>query len=56
MPERFGIIDFYLSHCHQCAIMGYERRDLRLLDVGKPGSLAEAKAFLEKTAQPLPSF
>ena len=30
MPERFGIIDFYLKYCHQCAFLGYEKKDLQL--------------------------
>lgn len=47
MPERFGIIDFYLKYCHQCAFIGLEQKDLRLLDVGKLDSLSEAEKFLE---------
>ncbi len=46
MPERFGIIDFYLKHCHQCAFLGYEQKDLRLLDVGKLDTLDQAEQFL----------
>ena len=49
MPERFGIIDFYLKHCHQCAFMGYEKKDLRLLDVGKLDTLEQAEVFLSNT-------
>lgn len=47
MPERFGIIDFYLKYCHQCAFIGLEQKDLRLLDVGKLDSLSEAEKFLK---------
>lgn len=47
MPSRFGIIDFYLKYCHQCAFLGYEKKDLRLMDVGKLGTLSEAEAFLQ---------
>ena len=47
MPERFGIIDFYLKFCHQCAILGYEQKDLQLLDVGKLNSLELAEAFIK---------
>ena len=47
MSERFGIIDFYLKYCHQCAFIGLEQKDLRLLDVGKLDSLSEAEKFLE---------
>ena len=47
MPERFGIIDFYLEHCHRYAFIGEEKKDLRLLDVGKLDTLREAEMFLE---------
>ena len=47
MPERFGIIDFYLKFCHQCAFLGYEQKDLQLLDVGKLNSLELAEAFIK---------
>ena len=47
MPLRFGIIDFYLKYCHQCAFFGYEKRDLRLMDVGKLDTLSEAEDFLK---------
>ena len=46
MPERFGIIDFYLKYCHQCAFLGYEQENLRLLDVGKLDTLDQAETFL----------
>lgn len=45
-PERFPIIDFYLSVCHRARIVGCVKDDLRLLDVGKLGSLAEAETFI----------
>ena len=48
MPERFGIIDFYLKFCHQCAFLGYEQKDLRLLDVGKLETLEQAEQFLNQ--------
>lgn len=47
MPDRFGIIDFYLKFCHQCAFLGYEEKDLRLLDVGKLDTLEQAEQFLK---------
>lgn len=47
MPERFGIIDFYLKFCHQCAFLGYEQKGLRLLDVGKLDTLEQAEQFLK---------
>ena len=46
MPERFGIIDFYLKYCHQCTFMGYEKKDLQLMDVGKIDTLSQAEEFL----------
>ena len=45
MPERFGIIDFYLKYCHQCAFLGYEKKDLHLMDVGKLDTLDQAESF-----------
>ena len=46
MPERFGIIDFYLKYCERCTFLGYNKTDLRLLDVGKLDTLHEAEMFL----------
>lgn len=43
--DKFGIIDFYLKVCAQADIHGLVKTDLRLLDVGKIGSLEEAAAF-----------
>ena len=48
MPDRFGIIDFYLKFCHQCAFLGYEQKDLQLLDVGKLDTLEQAEQFLNQ--------
>ena len=47
-PDRFGIVDFYLSVCHRSRIVGLPKDDLRVLDVGKLDSLAEAEAFLSE--------
>lgn len=47
MPARFGIIDFYLQHCHRHAFLGHEQKDLRLMDVGKIETLHEAEEFLK---------
>ncbi len=47
MPDRFGIMDFYLKHCHQHVFQSYMQPGLRLLDVGKTDSLTEAEQFLE---------
>ena len=47
MPDRFGIIDFYLRYCERCSIHGYVKRDLRLMDVGKMETIAQAEEFLK---------
>ena len=46
-PDKFSIIDFYLSVCHRSKIMGLVKDDLEMIDVGKLDSLREAEAFLE---------
>ena len=48
-PERFSIIDFYLSVCHRSHIVGLVKDDLQVLDVGKLDSLHEAEQFLATT-------
>ena len=45
-PDRFGIIDFYLSVCHRSHIVGLVKPDLHVLDVGKLDSLEQAEMFL----------
>ena len=45
-PERFPIIDFYLSTCHRAHIVGLVKPDLQVLDVGKLDSLEAAEAFV----------
>jgi len=42
-PERFPIIDFYLSVCHRAHIVGLVKNDLHVLDVGKLDSLEQAE-------------
>ena len=46
-PERFPIMDFYLAECANHRIMGYEAKNLRLLDVGKLDSLEQAEQFIK---------
>ena len=46
-PERFPIIDFYLSVCHRAHIVGLVKPDLLLMDVGKLDTLHEAEDFLQ---------
>lgn len=45
-PEKFPIMDFYLSRCHEIGIYGVTQPQLRLLDVGKCDTLVEAEKFL----------
>ena len=46
VPDRFSIIDFYLSVCHRSRIVGLVKDDLHVLDVGKLDSLEQAEAFM----------
>ena len=46
-PERFSIIDFYLSICDVYPIYAYQQPGLRLIDVGKLDTLAVAEDFLK---------
>ena len=46
-PDRFSIIDFYLSTCHRARIVGCIKDDLQVLDVGKPGALEQAETFIK---------
>jgi NDP-sugar pyrophosphorylase family protein len=45
-PDRFPIIDFYLSTCHRARIVGLVKDDLQVLDVGKPETLRQADTLL----------
>ena len=51
-PDRFSIIDFYLSTCHRARIVGIVKDDLQVLDVGKLDSLAEAERFVSQLTLP----
>ncbi len=44
-PDRFPIMDFYLSTCHRARIVGLAKDDLQVLDVGKPETLQQANAL-----------
>lgn len=46
-PEKFSIIDFYLSECAAGTIRGVVAPDLQLIDIGSPEKLAEANARLK---------
>ena len=41
-PEKFSVIDFYLSECATGLIRGVVAPDLHLIDIGSPEKLAEA--------------
>ena len=45
-PDKFSIIDFYLSVCHRSRIMGLVKNDLEMIDVGKLDSLQQAEQFV----------
>ena len=47
-PEKFPIMDFYLNRCAERKIKGYLKTDLKLLDVGKLDTLANAEEFMEE--------
>ncbi len=42
-PDKFSIIDFYLSACEAGTIRGVVAPDLHLIDIGSPEKLAEAQ-------------
>ena len=46
-PEKFSIIDFYLSVCREFPIIAHPIPSLRLLDVGKQDTLQTAGDFLK---------
>lgn len=46
-PDRFPIIDFYLSTCHRSHIVGCIKDDLKILDVGKLDTLEQAEEFVK---------
>lgn len=46
-PDKFSIIDFYLQNCATHCIKGYVQPGLRLMDVGKIDTLADADKFVQ---------
>lgn len=48
MPDKFGIMDFYLKHCADHCIRGYVKNDLQLMDVGKLDTLHDADEFAKR--------
>ena len=47
VPERFPIMDFYLKACARYPIVGVQAQDLKLMDVGKVDTLAQAEDWLK---------
>ena len=45
-PDRFSIIDFYLSQCNRANIEAYLTNENSMIDVGKLDSLKRAEEFL----------
>ena len=45
MPDKFGIIDFYLKYCRDHTFLGRVDKNLQLMDVGKIDTLDDAEAF-----------
>ena len=45
LPDKFPIMDFYLTHCRDLHIQADIQPTLRLLDVGKQDTLRQAEAF-----------
>lgn len=46
MPERFGIMEFYLKWCGKFRFQGYLKDDLKMIDVGKLDMLDQAEKFV----------
>ena len=47
-PAKFSITDFYLEQCGKVPVIGYNKPDLKLMDVGKLDTLNEAERFLRQ--------
>ena len=47
-PEKFSIIDFYLSECADGKVRGGLAPALRLIDIGSPANLAEANRCVQE--------
>lgn len=50
-PEKYSIIDFYLSMCKEYDIKAYTHPSLRIMDVGKIGTLDQAAQFAESLSK-----
>ena len=45
---KFPIMDFYLQTCQEATLGGYAKKDLQLIDIGKPETLAVAEEFIRQ--------
>lgn len=54
MPERFPIVDFYLSVLDRLPIYGVVQQGLSLMDAGKISTLSEAEQFVRRNCSALP--
>ena len=45
---KFSIMDFYLQTCQKAKLGGYAKKDLQLIDIGKPDTLAQAEEFIRQ--------
>lgn len=45
---KFSIMDFYLQTCKEAHLGGYAKEDLKLMDIGKPDTLAKAEDFIRQ--------
>ena len=50
-PDKFGITDFYIQACAIRKIVGHVKPDLKLMDIGKLDTLAQAEEFLGELGQ-----
>lgn len=46
-PDKFSVIDFYLSICNKASVHAYITPEDSMIDVGKLDSLKEAEVFLQ---------
>lgn len=47
LPDKFSIIDFYLSMCNKANVQSYLSNESSMIDVGKLDSLKRAEDFLQ---------
>lgn len=45
---KFPLMDFYLKTCHEARLGNYVKKELQLIDIGKPETLAQAEDFIRQ--------